>query len=191
MIFIRRIVNIVSLTILVTIAILSISQAVEGKSQAKRYIKQRKILYAPTGYEGVDILLNKGREYKYYIFSNRTPLKLEIEWATTLIVKVRLLYDITMKGKQNFALEIEEGGFLGAKSEIASYSFTTEKSRLSALQGDTAVVPSRAHTFKLKVPDGKHSYTISLRSMTLQSAAIRILIPESDIKLTKKKEGLR
>jgi hypothetical protein len=166
---------------------LSISQNVAGQTQAKKdYTKQRKILYAPTGYDRVDILTNKGKEYKYYIFSKRTPLKLEVEGPTTLTIKIRLLYNMTMKGRQNFAVAIEEGGFLGTKSEIASYSFTTEKSRISTLRGEPNIIPSKAHSFKLKVPDGKYSYTISLPSMTPQTAAVRILIPKRDIKLTKR-----
>ena len=191
MISIQRILTIFILGIFINInvvtMILSDAHAVTGKTKsANPRAKQRKVLYAPTGYDRVGVIVNKGKEYKYYIFSRETPLKLELEGTTTLEVKVRLLYDVTMKGTQNFTVAIEQEGILGTRSQVASYSFTAEKSRISSLQGENGVVPSKAHGFKLVVPDGKHQYVITLRSTTAKSAAIRILIPKRDIKPVKK-----
>lgn len=150
--------------------------AVKGKAR-----KPRMVLYAPTTYDRVAVLLHKGKEQKYYLFSRENPAKLELQGPTTLAVNVRLLYDVAMKGAQNFTIAVEENGMLGKRSEVASYSFTAQKSPVSTFKGEAEVVPSKAQKFKLEVPSGIHRYTISLRNTAASAAAIRILIPKKDI----------
>ena len=157
------------------------SNAATAAVTAQKKTPKRMILYAPTAYDRVVILVHKGKEYKYYLFSKATPVRLEIQGPTTLSVHVRLLYDLTMKGAQNFTVTVEEDGMLGRRSEVASSSFTAQKSPVSTIKGKTKAVPSKAESFKLDVPGGIHRYTINLRASAAPSAVIRIQIPKRDV----------
>ena len=50
--------------------------------------------------------------------TSRAPLTLEVVGPTTLSVMVRLLFDKTMKGTQDFSLRIDESGPLGSRKEV-------------------------------------------------------------------------
>ncbi len=81
-----------------------------------------------------------------------------MEGTTTLYFRVRLVYDLTMKGDQNFTLTVQEQGTLGLKSDAMSYSFKAKKSSISTIKNNPQSVPSAAHEFMVTIPNGKHRY---------------------------------
>src|SRR5262249_8363931 len=121
----------------------------------KKRTKHKKILYEPSSYDKMILLITKGKEWKYYRFTPEKPMKLEAEGTTVLEFRIRLLYDTTMKGGQNFTLTLEEEGLL-SKSLAASFSFNAQKSRITTVKGEPQVVPSTGDEFKFTVPNGKH-----------------------------------
>lgn len=156
----------------------------------KKRTKHRKVLYEPASYDKIILLITKGKEWKYYRFTPQTPLKLEAEGTTVLEFRIRLLYDSTMKGGQNFTLMLEEDGML-TKSLAASFSFNARKSRITTVKGEPQIVPSTGDEFKFTVPNGKHTYLLSLRGTDAKAAALRILIPEKDLRQVKASDGKR
>lgn len=150
----------------------------------KRHHAARKILFEPTSYEKATVVKVKGKEWKYYEFSQANPLILEVNGTTVLYFRVRLIYDITMKGLQPFTLAIQEKGLL-ANTDLLSYSFKAKKSSVSVIKNDPQMVPSAAHEFKLTVPDGAHRYIFNLKGTPASAALLRILINKKDLE----KEG--
>src|SRR5262245_64602023 len=88
----------------------------------KKRTKHKMVLYEPASYDKMILLITKGKEWKYYRFTPDNPLKLDAEGTTILEFRIRLLYDATMKGGQNFTLTLEEDGLL-SKALAASFSF--------------------------------------------------------------------
>jgi hypothetical protein len=150
----------------------------------KKRTKHKKVLYEPASYDKMILLITKGKEWKYYRFTPEKPLKLEAEGTTVLEFRIRLLYDATMKGGQNFTLTLEEEGLL-TKSVAASFSFNAQKSRITSVKGEPQLVPSTGDEFKFTVPNGKHTYLVSLRGTDAKAAALRVLIPEKDVRQVK------
>jgi hypothetical protein len=144
--------------------------------------KAPRIPLEPGGYEKVVILLGDGnKEYKYYQFSPRTPLALEVAGPTTLSIMVRLLFDKTMKGTQDFSLRIDERGLLGSRKEVATHALKAHKSTVSTLKGETGLVPGKAETLDLAVPEGTHGYGFTLGGAAAATALIRIQMPKKDL----------
>jgi hypothetical protein len=148
--------------------------------------KPRQLVFEPSGYEKVALLVSKGSNYRYHQFSMTMPLKLDVEGPTNLEILIRILYDITMKGIQEYTMKIEEEGLLGARSEVGVHYLKAVKSRVSTLKDENTIVPSKAQTINLAVPKGKHVYHINFKAGLAKRALIRVLIPAKDLKIRKK-----
>lgn len=158
----------------------------------KREAKVAKTTIEPGGYERVVVLLSDRREYKYYRFSAATPLTLEISGPTTLSVMIRLLFDQTMKGTQDFSVRVEEGGPLGSVKESGVHSLKAHKSTVATLKDESALVPSKAETLDIAVPGGKHSYRLVLGAGPKTGAIVRVQMPTKDLVAgTQRSEGGR
>lgn len=160
-----------------------------GSAVTKREAKVAKVLIEPGGYEKVVVLVSDRREYKYYRFSPPAPLTLEITGPTTLSVMVRLLFDQTMKGTQDFTLRVEEGGLLGSFTQIGVHNLKAHKSTVASLKDVKDLVPSKAETLDIVVPGGKHSYRILLGAGPKAVAIARVQIPKKDLVAGAEKTG--
>jgi len=169
------------LLILIGSNLLYAQQTQTQKNETKKQ-HSSKVLFEPKSYDKVAVTITKGKEWKYYQFSEKKPLVFEVQGTTIVYFRVRLLYDVTMKGDQNFTLAMQEQGMLGMKSDVLTYSFKAKKSSATKMKTDPQLVPSAAHEFKFTVPDGKHEYYFTLRGTAAPAALIRILIREKDLK---------
>lgn len=156
---------------------------------SRRAKNVRKVLLEPGGHEKVVLLVSKRKEYKYFKFTPRAPLTLEVVGPTTLSVMVRLLFDKTMKGTQDFSLRIEENGLLGSRKEVSTHSFKAHKSAVARLKDEPALVPSKAELLDIVVPAGNHSYHLALGGGSAATAIVRIQIPKKDLGGGVKKRG--
>ena len=157
-------------------------------SVTKREKKVRRVLLEPAGYEKVVLLVSDHKEYKYFKFTPGAPLALEVLGPTKLAVKVRLLFDTTMKGTQDFSLRIDEKGLLDPRKEVGAHRLKARKSTVAILKDDAAIVPAKAETFDLVVPSGRHTYSVTLGG-GLAAAIVRIEIPKKDLLANRKKQG--
>lgn len=146
-----------------------------------RHAGVKKVLLEPKGYEAVDLLKSKNKEYKYYLFTAKRPLEFSLEGPTQLSIKVRLIYGVTMKGRQGASILVRHKSALGLSSDLEPWTFTAEKSAVAAFAEHPKLAPSRAYNFKLDVPEGRHHYRLSLKADPAAWLAIRILIPKRDI----------
>lgn len=159
---------------------LAADQPPTGKNETKKHASGT-MLFEPSAYEKVVVVLTKGKEWKYYQFTPDKPLLLDVEGTTVLYFRARLLYDSTMKGDQNFTLSFGEQGLLGMKSDLLFYSFKAKKSSVSTMKNEPRLIPSAAHEFKVTIPNGKHGYVISLKGTSAHGALLRILIRKRDL----------
>jgi len=178
------------LAVLALVAAAPLPAAGADSAVSKREKKVRTVLLEPGGYEKVVLVVSDRKEYKYFKFSPRTPLMLEVVGPTTLSVMVRLLFDKTMKGTQDFSLRIDENGLLGSRKEIGTHRLKAHKSTVAILKDEPALVPAKAETLDVIVPAGKHSYHFALGGGSAATAIVRILIPKKDLGVrAKKREG--
>lgn len=113
------------------------------------------------------------RVVTYYRVAPGAPLRVRVTGPVRLKIIARLNFSPEMGDEATFALSIREGG-----KEVRRESFSTYRSQVVRYENAPDLVPSRAESLYLQVPEGAHTYEVTLLGTFAPSAAVRVLKPE-------------
>lgn len=143
--------------------------------------KQQWVLYTPDAFARTETIVTKGKERKFYVATPSRPLEFSVAGPADVRIVTRLLFTANMKGTQRYTLNILEDGLLGRERQVASYTFTAKKSRVSTLAGGSKVVPARGRTVTLHLPSGRHRLRLALTDAQNAEVAVRLLLPKKNL----------
>ena len=154
----------------------------DGQVAARLFLESRKpssgtVPFAPETYSEVTTLqFESGKQSDYYRFESGTPLGFTVTGPTTLHVYTRLDFDQTMKGSQEFSLEVLRDG-----EHLRDYSYHTGKLATAFYTDRPELLPGSRKKLTLTVPAGRHYYEIRCRRPEACGIAARIRLPKSDL----------
>lgn len=114
----------------------------------------------------------------YYRFSNDKPLQVEVIGPTELRVLSRIENHYNMRGRIDYRLQVSENG-----KTINTYLLSSTRSEVTTYQDNSKLIPGKGCEFVINVPDGKHTYSITLLDQSDQSVLGRLLLPKKDVGL--------
>jgi hypothetical protein len=114
----------------------------------------------------------------YYRFSNDKPLQVEVIGPTELRVLSRIENHYNMRGRIDYRLQVSENG-----KTINTYLLSSSRSEVATYQDNSKLIPGKGCEFVINVPDGKHTYSITLLDKNNQSVLGRLLLPKKDVGL--------
>lgn len=123
----------------------------------------------------VDIVSPREERYTYYRVSSKDRVVLKLVGPATLKVLNRIEYDSKMQGKQKWKVQVLEDG-----SEKRVLNLAATKSEVNVYRESNDLVPSRAETFYLEIPEGEHVYEFKLPE-NHRTAIFRFLLPKSQL----------
>jgi hypothetical protein len=108
----------------------------------------------------------------YYVLETGGTLKIRTSEGRLKYV-VRLNFDPTMTGAEaSFTLDVLQDGV-----SLGRTSFRTYRSETADYQNMGNLIPSRAETDYIDVPEGTHTYEFKLEGTLARSASLRFLVP--------------
>jgi len=111
----------------------------------------------------------------YYRLAETREVKLDLIGPTKLKVLARLEFDPNMRGQQNFRVQVYEDGVIKG-----TYPLTAVKSDVCQYEEPSSLVPAKAETFFLDIPDGEHAYRFVLPE-NHRTVLIKLLLPQKDL----------
>ena len=112
----------------------------------------------------------------YYVASRERGVQFRVVGPTRVEVNARLNYDQTMKGEQKYSLLVTEAG-----KQVAQKLLQTSKSVGLAYEDWKEVVPGKPNSVSITVPEGEHTYQITLGESIAQSVSLKFSIPKKDL----------
>ena len=153
-----------------------------GRVAGRLFLESRKpstgtVPFAPETYSEMTTLqFESGKQSDYYRFESGTPLGFTVSGPTTLHVYTRLDFDQTMKGSQEYSLEVLRDG-----EHLRDYSYHTRKLATALYTDRPELLPGSRKKLTLTVPAGRHRYEIRCRRPETCGIAARIRLPKSDL----------
>ncbi|MCP4631469.1 MAG: hypothetical protein GY855_00975 [candidate division Zixibacteria bacterium] len=138
--------------------------------------KVKRVQIQPFKYKEVMNTVVSEKLSKYYLADKNNPIELQIIGPTTIQGYSRLNFTKDMKGKAKYSFAIYQDNEL-----LDEYAGSASKSSYY-YKNKTEVVPSVADKFQIKVPSGKHKYTIKVYNGSPAGISFRFLMPENDLK---------
>ncbi len=138
---------------------------------AVRFSFQNPKSWNPVVLSGLDELLLAESEdtVSFYCLERGSPAALGISGPCRVRVRIRLNYEPSMVGAQNFVLTVREQG-----KELAGRNFRVTKSGSVIYQNALGVVPSTERTLRFNLGQGALQLTIALNGTLAHSAGIRV-----------------
>jgi hypothetical protein len=130
----------------------------------------------PLSYDKVVTVQVKEKLIAYYVASKERDVQLRVVGPTKIRVSTRLNYDEKMKGKQKYSITVSEGAKV-----VSRKALQTTKSLAVNYKEWKDVVPGKAVTFTLDVPDGEHTYHCTFDQTLAKSVSIKFSIPSKDL----------
>ena len=127
--------------------------------------------------EPVDLVTHENVVH-YYRFSQKKPLKIRINGPTTMRVLTRFENHYDMKGRIDYRVQVKEDGKV-----IHTYLLSSVYSEVTNYKKNGRLVPGKAREFYIRVPSGRHNYTIVPLDKDKNTILARVLIPKKDVKL--------
>ncbi len=93
----------------------------------------------------------------YYECTSQYPLKIEANGEKTLRIMSRLQFSASMGQEESYRIKVKEKNKI-----IGTYYFSTERSSNSFILKRLDKVPGKWRTCEIKVPKGKHNYSIEI-----------------------------
>ena len=93
----------------------------------------------------------------YYECTSQYPLKIEASGEKTLRIMSRLQFSDSMGQEESYRIKVKEKNKI-----IGTYYFSTERSSNSFILKRLDKVPGKWRTCEIKVPKGKHHYSIEI-----------------------------
>ncbi len=142
--------------------------------------KKKWVSYSPTNYIKPVELIIKESIVKYYRFSMKKPLEVEVNGPTELRILSRIENHYHMAGRINYRIQVTE------EDEILNtFQLSSKRSEITTYKKDSTLIPGKAREFIIEVPRGRHQYKIKLLDMGDNTVLGRALIPKNDVKLEK------
>ncbi|MEE9554487.1 MAG: hypothetical protein V3W18_09340 [candidate division Zixibacteria bacterium] len=141
--------------------------------------KKKKRTYEPfRPYEYASKVKLKSGESRisYYLIDENGGARLKIIGPSSVKIYCRANFDPTMKEKSKFTLGVFENG-----KTVKKFSAVTKKSSKSLYTDLPELIPSKLHTFTLKIPDGEHVYEFKKINSSPNSLAARFKILKSSL----------
>ena len=127
--------------------------------------------------EPVDLVTHENVIH-YYRFSEKKPLKININGPTTLRVLTRFENHYNMKGRINYRIQVKQDNQV-----LNSFLLSSVYSEVTAYKHNLKLVPGKAREFFIQVPSGRHNYTIIPLDKDKNTILARVLFPKKDVKL--------
>ena len=127
--------------------------------------------------EPVDLVIHENVVH-YYRFSERKPLKININGPTTLRILTRFENHYNMKGRINYRIQVKQDNQV-----LNTYLLSSIYSEVTTYRHNLKLVPGKAREFYIQVPPGRHRYTIIPMDKDKNTILARILFPKKDVKL--------
>ncbi len=113
--------------------------------------------------------------YPYYRVSSTDRAALRLVGPATLKVLSRIEFSPEMKGNQKWQVKVLEDGKLKK-----SFNLSASQSDVIKYRNPAPLLPSRAETFFVEVPEGEHVYEFRMESDP-RSALLRFLLPKTEL----------
>jgi hypothetical protein len=127
--------------------------------------------------EPVD-LVTKEEVVNYYRFTAEKPMVVEATGPAELLVLTRIENHYQMKGRINYRIQVKEN-----TNVVNTFQLSSIRSEVTVYKNDQKLVPGKACEFMIKVPKGKHTFTILPLDQDKPNILGRILIPKKNVKL--------
>jgi hypothetical protein len=111
----------------------------------------------------------------YYRLAETREVVLDLIGPTKLKVLARLEFDPNMRGQQNYRVQVYEDGIIKG-----TYPLTAVKSDVCQYEAPCSLVPAKAETFFLDIPDGEHEYRFALPE-NHRTVLIKLLLPKKGL----------
>lgn len=118
--------------------------------------KNHKVLTPMVHKNSVKIDLD-GKQINYFECSKDIPLQIEAFGSKTMRIISRLEFTDKMGSEESYRIHIKTG-----KKVVGTYFFNTERSSSSSISNRLDRVPGKWRSCELKVPSGKHTYSIEV-----------------------------
>ncbi len=118
--------------------------------------KKKKILQ-PMVHQNAIQLKIKDEEVSYFECTSQYPLKIEAKGEKTLRIMSRLQFSDIMGQEESYRIKVKEKNKI-----IGTYYFSTERSSDAQILKRMDKVPGKWRTCEIKVPKGKHHYSIEI-----------------------------
>jgi hypothetical protein len=152
-----------------------------GKNNLAKAMHGRSVRIEPLSFGRVATAVVGEKLITYYVATRENPVQLHVIGPTDIVVDARLNFDAKMLGKQTYTLNIAEGS-----KTLLTAPLKTTKSVGAYYQDWKEVVPGKINILRLNVPEGDHTYQLSLSDGVAQSVSLKFSIPERDVANTKK-----
>jgi hypothetical protein len=123
-------------------------------------------------------LVSRESGITYYRFSNEKPLRVEVIGPTQLRVLSRIENHYNMRGRIDYRLQVSENG-----KTINTYLLSSSRSEVATYKDNSKLIPGKGCEFVIEVPDGKHTYIVTLLDKSDQTVLGRLLLPKKDVGL--------
>ena len=116
----------------------------------------QKVLTPMVHKDGVKVDLG-GKKINYFECSKDIPLQIEASGSKTMRIISRLEFTDKMGSEESYRIHIKTG-----KKVVGTYFFNTERSSSSSISGRLDKVPGKWRSCEIKVPSGKHTYSVEV-----------------------------
>lgn len=117
----------------------------------------KKTNLAPTVHQSALHLVTNSHELAYYELSQAVPLQVVSTGPGLLRITSRLAFESWMGGEEIYRIKVREGNKI-----LGTYFFTTERSTAATVREQPEWVPAKWRSCEIEVPEGRHTYDISL-----------------------------
>ena len=116
----------------------------------------QKVLTPVVYKDGIKVDLG-GKKINYFECSKDIPLQIEASGSKTMRIISRLEFTDKMGSEESYRIHIKTG-----RKVVGTYFFNTERSSSSSISGRLDKVPGKWRSCEIKVPSGKHTYSIEV-----------------------------
>jgi hypothetical protein len=138
------------------------------------------VAITPFEYTSPIDLVSNETVYTYYRIGGVERAALRLVGPATLKVLSRLEYTPEMKGTQKWKVQVIEDG-----TPKKSYALAGNTSDVNQYAKPCNLLPSRAETFFVEIPDGEHVYEFRLPE-DARTSLLRFLLPKQELAGEKK-----
>jgi len=116
----------------------------------------QKVLTPVVYKNGIKVDLG-GKKINYFECSKDIPLQIEASGSKTMRIISRLEFTDKMGSEESYRIHIKTG-----RKVVGTYFFNTERSSSSSISGRLDKVPGKWRSCEIKVPSGKHTYSVEV-----------------------------
>ena len=121
------------------------------------YVTKNKTILQPMVHQNALEIKINDNSIQYFECDSQYPLKVEAHGKKTLRIMSRLQFSDIMGQEESYRIKIKEENKI-----IGTYYFSTERSSDAEIIKRMDKVPGKWRTCEIKVPKGKHHYTIEI-----------------------------